>query len=212
MNALVEDQMVRLRKALDSDNARRVMDERFAGNRIFFGQYTSATPVTGYSRHPRRYAEDAERKRLARQTRKLREETRRREADQEAARRHDEARTRSALERGEAPPDPTRFIFPSVDGSEMVSRWDMQKAPPDIMVTNASMLGAMLSREVEDDIFEKTRRWLEEDPNAYFFLIFDELHLIRGSAGTEVGFLVKSLLDRLGLDHPDRMHKLRARP
>jgi Lhr-like helicase len=209
MNALVEDQMVRLRKALDSDPARRVMDERFAGNRIFFGQYTSATPVTGYARHPRRYAGDAERKRLARHTRKLREAMRRMEADQDAARLHDEVRRRAALERDEPPPDPTRFIFSSVDGSEMISRWDMQKAPPDIMVTNASMLGAMLSREVEDDIFEKTRRWLEQDSEAYFFLIFDELHLIRGSAGTEVGFLVKSLLDRLSLDHRDRMHKLR---
>ena len=33
MNALVEDQMVRLRRTLDSDEARAVMDGRFAGNR-----------------------------------------------------------------------------------------------------------------------------------------------------------------------------------
>jgi Lhr-like helicase len=209
MNALVEDQMVRLRKAVDSGLARGVMDERFAGNRVFFGQYTSATPVTGYARHPRRYAEEAERRRLARRTRKLREAMRRMESDQDAARRHDEEARSVAQERGDRPPDPTRYIFPSVDGAEMVSRWDMQRTPPDILVTNASMLGAMLSREVEEEIFEKTRQWLEADPEAYFFLIFDELHLIRGSAGTEVGFLVKSLLDRLGLDHPDRKHKLR---
>ena len=48
MNALVDDQMVRLRKALDSDAARQVMDSRFSGNRVFFGQYNSATPVTGF--------------------------------------------------------------------------------------------------------------------------------------------------------------------
>ncbi|WP_265184835.1 DEAD/DEAH box helicase, partial [Salmonella enterica] len=53
MNALVEDQMARLRKTLDSDEARQTMEHRFAGNRIFFGQYTSATPVTGYASHPR---------------------------------------------------------------------------------------------------------------------------------------------------------------
>ena len=91
----------------------------------------------------------------------------------------------------------------------MVARWDMQEAPPDILVTNPSMLGAMLSREVEDGIFEKTRVWLESDPDSYFFLIFDELHLIRGSSGTEIAFLIKSLLERLGLDQPDRRHKVR---
>jgi Lhr-like helicase len=210
MNALVEDQMVRLRKALDSDMAQDVMDVRFRGNRIFFGQYTSATPVTGFFRHPRRFADLNEQKRQRRRMRKLREAMRKMEARQAAARAHDAEASRAARERNETIPDATRFIFPSIDGGEMVSRWDMQAAPPDILVTNASMLGAMLSREVEEDIFEKTRLWLENDPNAYFFLIFDELHLVRGSAGTEIGYLVKSLLERLGLDDTDRMHKLRV--
>ncbi|MDK9705398.1 MAG: hypothetical protein OEL20_19925 [Sulfuritalea sp.] len=71
------------------------------------------------------------------------------------------------------------------------------------------MLGAMLSREVEDPIFEQTRAWLESCPDAYFFLVFDELHLMRGSAGTETAFLIKSLLVRLGLDKPENRHKLR---
>jgi NAD-dependent SIR2 family protein deacetylase len=35
------------------------------------------------------------------------------------------------------------------------------------------------------------------------------LHLVRGSAGTEVSFLIKSLLQRLGLDDPAKIHKLR---
>ena len=46
MNALVEDQMARLRKTLDSADARQVMEDRFAGNRIFLVQYTSYTPCT----------------------------------------------------------------------------------------------------------------------------------------------------------------------
>src|SRR5256885_10741002 len=33
--------------------------------------------------------------------------------------------------------------------------------------------------------------------------------LVRGSAGTEVSFLIKSLLQRLGLDDPKKIHKLR---
>ncbi|MCY0856859.1 hypothetical protein [Cupriavidus sp. D39] len=130
-------------------------------------------------------------------------------ANQDAARVHDEQASKEATERGMQTPDKTRFIFPSVGGGEMTSRWDMHDAPPDVLVTNASMLGAMLSREVEDPIFDQTREWLLSNEDAYFYLIFDELHLIRGSAGTEVGFLMKSLLDRLGLSRPEHRHKLR---
>ncbi|NGE24330.1 hypothetical protein G5637_37500, partial [Klebsiella pneumoniae] len=103
----------------------------------------------------------------------------------------------------------TRYIFPSTDGGEMVSRWDMQATPPDVLVTNASMLGAMLSREVEDDIFSATRDWLMNNDDAYFYLVFDELHLMRGSAGTETAMLIKSLIIRLGLDDPKHRYKLR---
>ena len=37
MNALVEDQMTRLRRTFDSNDAREVLDGRLGGNRIFFG-------------------------------------------------------------------------------------------------------------------------------------------------------------------------------
>jgi hypothetical protein len=208
MNALVDDQMVRLRKTLDSERVHRVMDERFRGNRIFFGQYTSATPVTGHARHPRRN-DETEQRRRQRRTSELRRRLRLMEQDQNAARQHDEQQRLAAERENREPPEQTRYIFPSLDGGEMVSRWDIQRAPPDVLVTNASMLGAMLSREVEDTMFQQTHDWLRDDPDAYFYLIFDELHLIRGSAGTEVAFLVKSLLQRLGLDDPGRMHKLR---
>jgi ATP-dependent helicase YprA (DUF1998 family) len=36
MNALVEDQVARLREALDSDAARVVLERCYNGNRIFF--------------------------------------------------------------------------------------------------------------------------------------------------------------------------------
>ncbi|WP_447801912.1 DEAD/DEAH box helicase [Pseudomonas serbica] len=205
MNALVEDQMVRLRKTLDSEDAHAVMDNRFAGNRLFFGQYTSATPVTGYEQHPRLANEKQEAKRRTRRLTGLRKAMHDFQRDQDAAREFDS----NAKTIDGTIPDQTRYIFPSIDGGEMVSRWDMHAAPPDILVTNASMLGAMLSREVEDTIFEKTRKWLMENDDAYFYLIFDELHLIRGSAGTEIAFLIKSLIARLGLDQLEHRYKLR---
>lgn len=209
MNALVADQMVRLRKALDSDAARETMNERFKGNRIFFGHYTGETPVTGHLRHPRLADEEFEKKRRGRRIGKLRQAMKRFDEDQQAAADHDARAAEEALKAGKPAPEKTSFIFPALDGGEMVSRWDMQHAPPDILVTNASMLGAMLAREVEDPIFDQTRDWIAGDPDAHFYLVFDELHLVRGSAGTEVSFLIKSLLTRLGLDKPENRHKLR---
>ena len=43
---------------------------------------------------------------------------------------------------------------------EMLTRWDMIAAPPDVLVTNYSMLNAMLMREVEQPMFDATARWL----------------------------------------------------
>jgi len=193
MNALVEDQLSRLRKALDSDDARACMDRNFSNNRIFLGKYTSATPVTGYHFHPR--PGDSEPGRRDRSLRELFRQMCEIQRTQDAARRHED---------GDA-----RYLFPSVDGSEMVSRWDMQERPPDILITNVSMLSAMLTREVDAPIFDKTREWIDADPDAYFFLILDELHLQRGSAGTEVSFLIRLLIDRLGLTSKRNRHKLR---
>src|SRR5712692_1887568 len=47
LNALVEDQLRRLRSTLDSDDVHRWLDKAQGGNRITFGRYTSQTPVPG---------------------------------------------------------------------------------------------------------------------------------------------------------------------
>ena len=85
----------------------------------------------------------------------------------------------------------------------------MQATPPDILITNISMLSAMLAREVDASIFDQTHRWLTAHEDAYFFLVLDELHLQRGSAGTEVCYLLRLLIERLGLQAPEHRHKLR---
>jgi DEAD/DEAH box helicase domain-containing protein len=194
MNALVEDQLVRLRRALDSERARETMRSRFNGNRLFLGRYTSVTPVTGHHQHPRPGRDEY--KRRDRQLRKLFEALVELETTQCAAR------------QPSVDPD-ARFLFPSVDGAELPSRWDMQAHPPDLLITNVSMLSAMLAREVDAPIFDTTRRWLASHEESYFFLILDELHLQRGSAGTEVSYLLRLLLERLGLTDLRHRHKLR---
>ena len=51
MNALVDDQLMRLRRALDSDAARAPGSTRNrGGHRFYFGRYTGRTPVAGASR------------------------------------------------------------------------------------------------------------------------------------------------------------------
>ena len=48
MNALVEDQLSRLRRALDSPEARDWLDKNRSGNRVFFGRYNGETPTPGH--------------------------------------------------------------------------------------------------------------------------------------------------------------------
>src|SRR5207245_1585539 len=45
LNALVEDQLGRLREGLDGSQARAWLQAQRAGNRIYFGRYTGRTPV-----------------------------------------------------------------------------------------------------------------------------------------------------------------------
>lgn len=188
MNALVDDQLIRLRRALDSDTARAWLDANRSGHRFYFGRYTGATPVTGSPQNAM----------ALRELRRYLQET-----EQRGAR----AREIS----GRQDRDDTQYFVPRLDGAEMRSRWDMAAAPPDILVTNYSMLNVMLMRARDDRFFDSTRQWLEEDPRNRFTLVVDELHTYRGTAGTEVAYLLRALKHRLGLDRkPDQLRVLAA--
>ncbi|MBB3059241.1 DEAD/DEAH box helicase [Microbulbifer rhizosphaerae] len=95
-----------------------------------------------------------------------------------------------------------RFRVQRSGGAELLTRWDMQDFPPDILITNYSMLGIMLTREEEKSLFEQTGQWLRSDPDNVFYLVVDELHSYRGTAGTEISYTLKTFLERIGL-HPD---------
>jgi hypothetical protein len=172
LNALVEDQLARLRDGFDNPNVRAWLQRYRAGNRFYFGRYTGRTPGSGNPNNSSKVS-------------KLREEltTLSREAQLVVG------------------TDAERF-FQSMDGGEMWSRWDMQDAPPDILITNYSMLNIMLMRNIESSIFSLTRDWLRADSANTFHLVVDELHTYRGTPGTEVAYLLRVFLDRLGLE-PD---------
>ena len=86
----------------------------------------------------------------------------------------------------------------------MITRHEVQEAPPDILVTNYSMLEYMLMRPLERPIFDKTREWLQANPEERFLLVIDEAHLYRGAAGAEVAMLIRRLRTRLGIP-PERL-------
>jgi DEAD/DEAH box helicase domain-containing protein len=170
LNALAEDQLIRLRVGLDGADARTWLDTHRRRNRFYFGRYTGRTPVAG----ERTTSKESE----------LRQELRSIQTDADAVRQHQDV----------AP------FFQKLNGAEMWSRWDMQDQPPDILITNYSMLNIMLMRRVEAPIFDATRAWLARDSRNLFHLVIDELHTYRGTPGAEVAYLLRVLLDRIGLD------------
>lgn len=80
---------------------------------------------------------------------------------------------------------------------ELFTRHEIHEAPPDILVTNYSMLEYMLMRPLERPVFDKTREWLHNNPDKNLILVVDEAHLYRGAAGAEVALLLRRLRQRL---------------
>lgn len=180
LNALIEDQLSRVRQGCDNDRARQWFTGPMEGNRFWFGRYNVVSPVSG--------TEESTSKRSELKKRLL-------EMDTDWARALASAAARES--------DDVLHYFQNPEGSEMWSRWDMQSHPPDILITNYSMLNIMLMRGLESNIFDMTRAWLEADrSNHVFHLVVDELHTYRGTPGTEVGYLLRALLHRIGL-YPD---------
>lgn len=179
-NALVEDQMTRLRRAVGT------LREQSPGTPIWFGRYTGITEGSGVKPSKSAAAEAAAGLRdLEKEHRALLEAN-----DQATA----------AGNATEDLVDLSQFQDPR--GGEMLTRWDMIATPPDVLITNYSMLNTIMMRAFEAPIFDKTRQWLEDDASNVLTLVVDELHLYRGTQGSEVAMVVRSLLRRLGLE-PD---------
>jgi DEAD/DEAH box helicase domain-containing protein len=181
-NALVEDQISRLRQA--ASRALHLFDKPL----FYFGRYTGATlggtfipPSPLGSTHRARINE------VGREVLKIESEVAAIRAQMSA--------------RGDKERDIidtcSQFQDPSI--GEMLTRWDMVAAPPDVLITNTSMMNIMLMRAEEAPIFDQTRDWLRSDPRNTFTLVVDELHSYRGTQGTEVALVVRNMLDRLGL-------------
>lgn len=203
MNALVEDQMARLREALDSNDVRAFMHNKMQGNRIYFGSYNGSTIA------PKSYdlLNDPDHKTAFTK--------RKQEVAEQLNKIHEHFEFVNRYVATNPDKKDALYIEPRLGGdlttSEMITRWDMQYWAPDIMITNTSMLSIMLMRRAESQMFDDTRRWLaaedlpeaereEAKKNRVFHIIVDELHLYRGTAGSEVACLLRMLYNAIGLE------------
>lgn len=209
MNALVEDQLSRLRKALDSDKLRELLVTEYNDNRIYFGRYNSTSPVPGKAYKIDENGDIVPNKYKIQQLKKELNliENNISQLIEYIASNPDNLNESEIID--------LKANFQQLDGAEMRTRFDMQQTPPDIMISNFSMLSIMLMRECEESVFEKTKAWLacntefdneltieekvEEKKERIFHIIIDELHLYRGGSGSEIAYLVRLLLERLGL-------------
>lgn len=178
LNALAEDQMRRLRVTLSSEEVLDWQDNEDISRHISFGRYTGSTPMSGDRKKNRP---------------KMKKEQAALERDWQIAKDLSESNNNKDY----------LYDTPNMDASvELWNREEIQDTPPDILITNYSMLNIMLMREDDQPIFEATKKWLEEDKSHIFHLVIDELHTYRGTSGSEVAYLIRLLLTRLGLS-PD---------
>lgn len=89
--------------------------------------------------------------------------------------------------------------IPDAEDAELITRFEMQKFCPDILITNYSMLEYMLLRPREAKIWQDTKEWLEENPSNKLLFVIDEAHMYRGSSGGEVALLIRRLFHKLGI-------------
>lgn len=227
MNALVNDQLGRLRTLFGDPRVMKLFED-WAGRPARFARYTSRTPYAGV-RSPKRdstrlstigeffvdmeiaaarYAADEsinveEDRRAADLLQRLRARGKW-PSKESMAGWFGKPGTRWQNKKGEY----VRAILGPHD-AELLTRHEVHAAPPDLLITNYSMLEYMMLRPIERDIFASTRAWLEACPEEKILVVLDEAHLYRGAQGAEVGLLLRRLRERLNIG-PDRFQVICA--
>lgn len=216
MNALVNDQLGRLRLLFGNEGVASLFS-RWGGRPARFARYTSRTLYPGV------------RTRQKDQTRLRSMEpfyiSLLEQADDPTAQHHDRAVALidELVSRGKWPAKPdlrgwygskgqrwqdgegqfVRAVMRAED-PELLTRHEVLGNPPDVLITNYSMLEYMLMRPLERPIFDATREWLKTNPDERLMLVVDEAHLYRGAAGAEVALLLRRLRARLAIP-PERL-------
>ncbi len=194
MNALVSDQMGRLRRMIGNGQGGfhdLLRELKLEGRVPQFGMYTGRTPYFGNN-------DKGKNRDLARTYEK------------DIIKQSDEVKAKLA-ELGKLPSkkDFSAFVdrlkmnapvLTDAEDAELVTRQEMQMYCPDILITNYSMLEYILMRPIEKDIWDNTRVWLDSDPQNKLLFVLDEAHMYRGSSGGEVALLIRRVLHKLSID------------
>lgn len=201
MNALVSDQLARFRNIMGRDEFMKIFTQDTHATRIpHFGMYTGRTSYAGVPK--------------PNENKKLAEAYRRRYLIDESATEAEKIQQQKRIDGlKRINKYPARYgengmeIFiehleqnihmPSSYDAELITRFEVQQCPPDILVTNYSMLEYMLMRKLESNIWDSTKEWLHESEDNRLLIVLDEAHMYRGSAGGEIAFLLDRLFDRL---------------
>ena len=197
MNALVSDQVSRLRRLLgDRDNIfAKIFRETCGQNsrRPQFGMYTGRTPYPG--EEPNKQGDYDMIQTLSKKVFPADDSKRayidRLIAEGRLPAKYDMAEFIAKLRNG--------IHVPDNEDAELVTRFEMQNYCPDILITNYSMLEYMLLRPREAKIWEQTRSWLRSDESNKILFVIDEAHMYRGSAGGEVALLIRRFFRKLGI-------------
>lgn len=203
MNALVSDQLARFRKIMGSDKFREIFTTDTHATRIpHFGMYTGRTPYFGDAKpsSSRELAATFRENYLINET--ADEETQRRQTNNikglrsinKYPARFGKNGLQNFIENLEK-----NIHKPTSYDAELITRFEMQECPPDILITNYSMLEYMLMRQREANIWDQTKQWLDESVDNKLLIVLDEAHMYRGSAGGEIALLLERLFYRLGI-------------
>lgn len=211
MNALVNDQLARIRRLLGNPEVNEVVSAG-RGRPVRFGSYTGRTPYPGRRTAAKDNAQisplfdefyskiESNPELLS----KLRSMGRWPSKDMQAfynAAAVEEKTYKTGKKAGQSFVSGNwkyRLITQPGD-RELMTRHEMQIECPDILVTNYSMLEYMLIRPIERPIFEQTASWLASDSRNQLILVLDEAHMYRGAGGAEVALLLRRLVARLGV-------------
>lgn len=236
MNALVSDQLARLRRLMgDPDNQFRQIFSLYApgARRPQFGMYTGRTPYPGPKEQSyqsrllaqtlSRFLPDEERQKILNFLQQKSEESAAKRAERKGIEPHsdeskqekldsafDEQYLRDLAQLGRTPAKSNMADFvlkvaqnifeADPEDPELLTRFEMQRTPPDILITNYSMLEYMMIRDREASIWQATKIWLATNPKEKLLIVLDEAHMYRGSAGGEVALLIRRLFNTLGID------------
>lgn len=195
MNALVSDQVGRLRKIMgDEEGEFKNILRKFANDDKLrlpqFGMYTGRTPYAGNQNIEKdKNLADALNKDILDINIEIKDALKK-------------------LGKYPAKKDLQDFVnklklgnhFTGTEDAELITRFEMQNHTPDILITNYSMLEYMLIRQRESKIWEDTKIWLNASEDNKLLFVIDEAHMYRGSSGGEVALLIKRVMYRLGIN------------